>query len=47
MGLMVRTGNEPISGHRVNVSGASVRLDFGRTIAIASGTAVTFHLARV
>jgi hypothetical protein len=40
-------GDEPISGHRVNVSGASVQLDFGRTIAIASGTAVTFHLARV
>jgi non-lysosomal glucosylceramidase len=40
-------GNEPIGGHRVNVSGASVQLDFGRTIAIAGGTALTFHLARV
>jgi hypothetical protein len=39
--------NDAISGHRVNLSGASVQLDFGWTIAIAYCTAVTFHLARV
>jgi uncharacterized protein (DUF608 family) len=39
--------NEPISGHKIRVSGANVQLDLGRPLTIPSGAAVAFHLSRV
>lgn len=39
-------GNEPISGAELKVNSANLRLDLGRTISIARGATMTFHLNR-